>query len=71
LNFELTLDARIFVAIEISRVDEVHEWDFLIATKMSGNLVKIIKNITITNVIRRDYFLNYVKSQKRNLNGTP
>jgi hypothetical protein len=34
--------ARILVAIEISRVDEVHEWDLLMATKMSANLVKII-----------------------------
>jgi hypothetical protein len=48
--FEWTLDARNFVAIEILRVDEVHEWDFLIATKMSANLDKIIKKITITNV---------------------
>jgi hypothetical protein len=41
------------------------------ANLYGANLVKIIKKITITNVIRRDYFLNYVKSQKRNLNGTP
>jgi hypothetical protein len=33
--------------------------------------VAIVKKITITNVIRRDYFLNYVKSQKRNMIGTP
>jgi hypothetical protein len=26
----------------------------------SANLFKIIKKITITNVIRRDYFLNYI-----------
>jgi hypothetical protein len=34
---------------------------FLLVYKVMND---IVKKITITNVIRRDYFLNYVKSQK-------
>jgi hypothetical protein len=48
----------------------VHMCTFLLNFDIDNCLLKKF-HYRCTNVIRRDYFLNYVKSQKRNLNGTP